>query len=558
MELDEQQYSFTHHKIGPKLLTQMNEGDDDILIDSIISIEKGNFTNAKSQLGALYGDLNIVREFINLEKMEVKITRHQIEGIVTEKSVSSINWAGYLFETCIEDSVIACNTDDLWYSPYNLDGTGVTVAVIDTGCDTSHEVFSDGQIEAFVDVTTTPVYLDDGAPISGYDRAEPSDSHGTAMASIIAGDGDYTGVAPGVNLVIVCVMNSSRFMNISSVLAGLDWIIDNKAEYSIDVVSASISILAADGANEDYDEDPWAEDFDDLVTEEGLVVVAAAANIKSGPYNIVRSPGLAQYVITVGSLTDPAVGPMERKSTSCYGPAPFTDTSPANYYKPDIMAPGEDIMCAEAGGDHDAYEEISGTSPATAFVAGLVALLLEYDDSLAYDSDYDNNPDVKQLLWASAVDISGDSTQGFDIYHGCGRVDGLEIMDFLDTDISTNRLYAPTVLSGGPPTSYVRYDEPMWRIDPMSKEDWYKVVVTGAHSIDVWIICDFDLMVEVRLYDNYLKVDEDESITRGDDCSVYYSTGVGKTYYIRVKLAGTNDVQGWPGDWYDIHIYVDS
>jgi len=80
----------------------------------------------------------------------------------------------------------------------------------------------------------------------------------------------------------------------------------------------------------------------------------------------------------------------------------------------------------------------------------------------------------------------------------------------------------------------------------------------GILLITVEVMCDPDLWVEIRLYDNYLKVREDESTDRGVDCYLTYSAGSTKTYYVRIKLAGINGVQGWPGDWYDIHIDIQS
>ncbi len=93
-------------------------------------------------------------------------------------------------------------------------------------------------------------------------------------------------------------------------------------------------------------------------------------------------------------------------------------------------------------------------------------------------------------------------------------------------------------------------------LDSTSDEDWYKIVIYGENAIYVEVVADPDLMVEVRLYVNYLKVDEDTSTSRGDDCSVSYSKGSTTTYYVRVKLVGSYTAQGHPGDWYDISIDI--
>ena len=60
----------------------------------------------------------------------------------------------------------------------------------------------------------------------------------------------------------------------------------------------------------------------------------------------------------------------------------------------------------------------------------------------------------------------------------------------------------------------------------------------------------------LETYFDILKVDEDTSTLRGDDCSVSCSRGSTTTYYVRVKLVGSYTVQGHPGDWYDISIDI--
>jgi len=553
-EVSEESNYFDHHKLGNYLvLDVLPEAEQDDLVDVIISGEFEGIENSILQLESLYGNLNIGKKYRTLNGFKAFVTRNQIESLVLEKDVKSIISSNAPLETQIDDAISESNIDDLYSSPYSLDGSGITVAIIDSGCDVDHESFDDDQIVAFVDVTTGEVFT---PPITGYDNGPTG--HGTSMASIVAGTGAHEGVAPGAELVIICMWNSTGVGSAESFLNACDWIAVHKDDYGtdgIDIVSISLSDVR--NPRSAHSADPYASAVDSLVEDEGLICITTAGSFSTSPRPI-RTPGTAQYSITVGNVQDPQEGGWAKYYESREGPSDYSDTTPEGYYKPDIMAPGHNILCAEAGGDHNNYDEVGGTSPSTAFVAGVVALLLQADPTLADDSDYDGNPDVKQLLWASAVDVPGDIEHGFDNSYGCGRVDGLEIMDFLDTDISTTRQTAPTVFSGYPLGSYARYDEPLWRIDPVSKEDWYKVVVYGGHIITVEVMCDPDLMVEVRLYDNYLKVREDESIGRGDDCAVAYSAGSTKTYYIRIKLVGINGVQGWPGDWYDIHIGLDS
>ena len=62
----------------------------------------------------------------------------------------------------------------------------------------------------------------------------------------------------------------------------------------------------------------------------------------------------------------------------------------------DVLAPGVNITSASIENGANGYVERTGTSPATAFVSGMIALYLDYDESLANDTDGDGYPDIKQ------------------------------------------------------------------------------------------------------------------------------------------------------------------
>jgi serine protease AprX len=113
--------------------------------------------------------------------------------------------------------------------------------------------------------------------------------------------------------------------------------------------------------------------------------------------------------------------------------------------KPDILAPGKNIMAARFL-TTDQYWEMTGTSMATPFVAGLVALWLDYDLRLGNHGITDFNPEIKYILMGSAADVPGDSTPGKDNNYGAGRVDMVDSWMFVEDDISTGFSDAPLVL----------------------------------------------------------------------------------------------------------------
>jgi len=261
-------------------------------------------------------------------------------------------------------------------------GTGVKVAIVDTGIDAAHPDFA-GRIRATRDFTGK------GSVADGH-------GHGTHVASIAAGSGaasggKYVGLAPEALLYVAKVLDDNGGGLMSDVMAGLEWAVDEGAQ----VINLSL------GAPGPGDGDDALSTLCDAAVEEGVVVCAAAGNAGPGA-STVGPPGVARLVITVGA-TD--------KSDSIAG---FSSRGPTSdgRTKPDIVFPGVGIVAARAAGTSmgtpvdGRYTSASGTSMATPHAAGAVALLLE-----AYP---DLTPaDVKDALMRSAKDLGlADNTQG--------------------------------------------------------------------------------------------------------------------------------------------------
>lgn len=280
-------------------------------------------------------------------------------------------------------------------SEFGLSGAGITVAVIDTGIDAHHSAFRDAQgqsrVIAFKDFVNT--------------RSEAYDDfgHGTHCAGIIAGgglNGVNRGVAPAANLVGVKVMSRWGLGNTSTVIAGIDWCISNREAYSIDIISLS---LGSSGSSDGQDISSQAVN---RAVAAGIVAVVAAGN--SGPAaRTIGAPAAAETAITIGAMADPGDGGFNLASFSSRGP------TADDRIKPDICAPGVNIMAPQANTDSD-YVAMSGTSMAAPFVAGTAALMLEADPNLSPAR-------VKEFLCATGVDWG---SSGFDAEYGWGRLDG--------------------------------------------------------------------------------------------------------------------------------------
>ncbi|MFR0352412.1 S8 family serine peptidase [Streptomyces sediminimaris] len=232
-----------------------------------------------------------------------------------------------------------------------LTGKGVTVAVLDSGADTSHP-----DLAQRVAVTRSFVEGEDAADRNG---------HGTHVTSIVGGSGAASGgreqgVAPQATLAVGKVLDDQGSGSESQIIAGMEWAArDVRAR----VVSMSLgSTDPSDGT------DPMAQAVDTLSRQTGALFVVAAGN--TGAPSSIGSPGAADAALTVGAV--------DSADRAAY----FTSAGPRhgdNALKPDLCAPGVDILAARSqlvdGSGY--YTSMSGTSMAAPHVAGVAALLAQ-------------------------------------------------------------------------------------------------------------------------------------------------------------------------------------
>ncbi|MBW5250230.1 S8 family serine peptidase [Streptomyces sp. P01-B04] len=247
-----------------------------------------------------------------------------------------------------------------------LDGSGVKVAVLDTGVDAAHPDLA-GRIAA------TKVFVNSQ---DGEDRT----GHGTHTASTVAGtgaasQGRYAGMAPKADLLIGKVLGDDGSGSLSGIVDGMEWAVAHGA----DVVSMS---LGADGATSCSG--PDVEAVQRLGGKALFVIAAGNASL----HGTVSTPGCAPSALTVGAV--------DRDNRT----APFSSRGPSvdgMSAKPDIASQGVDVVAARSGGQgENAYQEMSGTSMATPHVAGGAALLVQQQPELT-------PAQLKALLTASAA-----------------------------------------------------------------------------------------------------------------------------------------------------------
>jgi serine protease AprX len=350
---------------------------------------------------------------------------------------------------------------------YTLDGTGIGIAVLDSGVSHSHDSFLDGssnsRIVADVDFTGSSSATTD--PFG----------HGTHVAALAAGNGSvasgaYTGVASNANVVNLRVLDEDGLGTTAGMLDALEWVMNNRATYNIRVVNISLGTAAVDS----YHYDPLCLAVRSLV-DAGVVVVAAAGNEGKNAdgqkvYGLIHSPGIEPSAITVGASNTFDTDARDDDGVTTYssrGPTRsyWTDTSNVvhhdNLVKPDLVAPGNKLVSAESAGNAlvtahpelEAYTDsnpnhsmmrLSGTSMATPLVSGAAALLLQANPSLTPNM-------VKMLLMYTAQPLAGFNM----LEQGAGELNiegAVRVATLMRTDCSSGLALGDSLLTGSTPT----------------------------------------------------------------------------------------------------------
>jgi serine protease AprX len=297
-----------------------------------------------------------------------------------------------------------------YYWDRGYDGSGIDVAVIDTGV-------------VPVNGLTAPGKVVDGADLS-FESQDPDlrhldgYGHGTHLAGIIAGRDDqapanpllrdaqihFVGVAPGARIVNVRVADHEGAVDVSQVIAAIDWVVQHRNENGFNIRVLNLS-YGTDSA-QDPRLDPLVYAVE-RAWRAGIVVVVAAGNDGNGAR--LGNPALSPYVIAVG-----AVDGLHLTGANAQ-PIPDWASCGDRTRGVDLVAPGGSIVSLRNPGSHadTRYPQArvaerfflgSGTSQAAAVVSGAIALVLDHRPSLSPDA-------VKGVLTGSAKPLRKVSTQ---------------------------------------------------------------------------------------------------------------------------------------------------
>lgn len=295
----------------------------------------------------------------------------------------------------------------------NLNGKGVILCIVDSGIDMNHPGFQGIEIAGwndFVNQNSEP-YDDEG--------------HGTAMAGIMIANNGLTGIAQGISLLVAKAISEEGTGSDQIIAESVDWCVENEA----DIISLSLGGAQGFGSGI-FTTDALEQSVEDAL-DKGIYVVAAAGNDGEDDDGDVESPGSVEDVICVGGITRNGQiwkGSSSGDNDGRFWPNPILPRNNPDM-KPEVVGPGQEVPILMAGGvsNENWWGWSSGTSAATAWVSGSLALLLQNNPELQRENsqDRDSIVEVKSLIMDNSDMKDGQTEHDNHYGYGIFRVDML-------------------------------------------------------------------------------------------------------------------------------------
>jgi serine protease AprX len=395
--------------VDPELAVKLNQATDDSNINAVIIYHQYPTQADLAQLqqigivgGTLYRRLPMILVTATRGQLIAVSRLPQVRSIYGNRTITFDN-DPYLNRTQIQR--VATDRDlQTRNNGLPVSGRGVTVAVLDTGVNSTHADLS-GKVVQNVrlhDNQSAAVGFVNPAPVENLPNTDPVSGHGSFVASVIAGSGissggRYKGVAPGANILGL----SAGDLNLTHVLAGFDYVLERGANYNVRVVNCSFSAATV------YDANDPVNIATKMLTDRNVNVVFSAGNTGAG--NGTLNPyASAPWVVSVGA-TDERGRLANFSSRGAFGDSSKTVS---------LVAPGVNVVGirstpSQTGilgvalgadtqrlnvGEMPFYTTASGTSFSAPQVAGAIAMMLEANPNLT-------PAQIKDILQRSATPL---------------------------------------------------------------------------------------------------------------------------------------------------------
>ena len=317
-------------------------------------------------------DSRVVHRYSTLPYIALDVNGAALGALENADVVQVVDDA--IVKPLLMDSVPLIQGDQVWGAGY--DGTGTSVAVLDTGVEASHPFLSGKVVEEACFSSNQPGLSQSFCPNGQSQEIGPGSAtpclldgcmHGTHVAGIATGNGagagqPFSGVAKGANIIAVQVF--SEVTNYfacgglppclggftSDIVAGLEWVYSVAPAHHV----ASVNMSLGEGQFfNNCDAEPYKPAID-LLRSIGVASVVAAGN--DGYTSSMMSPACVSTAVSVGA-------------TDKYDYVTWF-SNVASFLS--LFAPGDEIVSSVPGGD---FQSVSGTSMASPHVAGAFALL---------------------------------------------------------------------------------------------------------------------------------------------------------------------------------------
>lgn len=372
----------------------------------IVSSADGSLSGVASGVNALGGTNEFVSKIGNV--IVAKVPENMILNLASMGNVNFV-FEDVPVKALLIDSKEQANVSDAYFSGFS--GSGIRVAVVDTGIDSQHPMFA-GRVVAEAD-------------FSGEGTANDLSGHGTHVAGIIAGSasagGQFNGVAPEALLINAKALDSDGSGYLSSIIEAIAFSINPDGNPETNDGARVINLSF--GAIGDFEDSPLEMVLQDAESL-GVIIVTSSGNcgyenpdFSCGGYAGLTYPGSSSSVITVGSVDENNL---------------FSEFSSRGHVldygvKPDFVAPGENVSSSWLNGG---VKSATGTSASAAIASGAIALLLEKDPFMS-------PANVRFLLSTTSKDLG---VKGRDGLYGFGLIDvnaALNEIDLIESNLVT-------------------------------------------------------------------------------------------------------------------------